>query len=225
MARTAETLLEMYRLSRARFGHQNWWPGQTPLEVCVGAILTQNTNWTNVEKSILNLRRAGVLSVEALHSLDQAQLAEYIRPSGYFNIKAKRLKNFIRAVHEHSGDDLEAFFNRSVSALREELLAINGIGRETADSMILYAAGKPTFVVDTYTFRILLRHRLIDTDADYESIKDLLESSLPSDLDLYNDFHAQFVAIGKSYCKPTARCEGCPLEAMPHDRSRGRDEW
>lgn len=225
MARTAETLLEMYRLSLARFGHQKWWPGQTPLEVCVGAILTQNTNWTNVEKSILNLRSAGLLSIEALCGLDQAQLAEYIRPSGYFNIKAKRLKNFIRAVHEHSGGDLEAFLNRSVSALREELLAINGIGRETADAMVLYAAGKPTFVVDTYTFRVLLRHRLIDTDYDYEMIKDLLESNLPADVALYNDFHAQFVAIGKSYCKPTARCEGCPLEAMPHDANRGRDEW
>jgi len=237
MNRTADTLAEMYRAARARFGHQGWWPGQTPLEVCVGAILTQNTNWSNVEKAIANLKAAGCLSVEAIHARPAGKVAELIRPAGYFNVKARRLKNFIARVHEGFGDDLGAFLDRPVQALREDLLSISGIGRETADSMILYAAGKPTFVVDAYTFRVLLRHGLIGTDYDYEMVKDLLESSLPEDpptlrrdfgvgdlVALYNDFHAQFVAVGKHYCKPKPRCPGCPLEHLPHDPRAGMED-
>ena len=221
MATTVQTLMEMYEAAKARFGHQGWWPGDGALEICVGAILTQNTNWTNVEKAIANLNADGCMSVSALHVKPQEELAALIKPAGYFNVKAKRLKNFIAHVHESFGDDIEAFLNRSVSTLREELLSINGVGRETADSMILYAAGKLTFVVDTYTYRILLRHGLIDSDYDYEMIKELLESSLAEDLDLYNDFHAQFVAVGKHYCKPKARCEGCPLSSLRHDPAAG----
>jgi len=213
--------MEMYEAMRARFGHQQWWPGETPLEVCAGAILTQNTNWTNVEKAIANLRAAGKLSIPALAAIDAAELAALIKPAGYFNVKAKRLKNFIAHVHADWGDDLPGFLDRSVSALREELLGVNGIGRETADSIILYAGGKCTFVVDAYTCRILLRHGLIDIDSDYEMVKELLEESLPADPDLYNDFHAQFVAVGKQYCRPRARCEGCPLEPFPHDPLAG----
>jgi endonuclease-3 related protein len=221
MSKTSQTLMEMYRAAYERFGHQKWWPGQTKLEICVGAVLTQNTSWANVEKAIADLRSAGVMSIAALHALGQEQLAELIRPAGYYNVKAKRLKNLIAGVHNGYGDDLDAFLDRPVQALRETLLSINGIGRETADAIILYAAGKPTFVVDAYTFRILLRHYLIDEQADYEAVKELLESNLPSDVELYNDFHAQFVAVGKHYCKPTARCEGCPLEHLPHDRLAG----
>ena len=224
MSKTAQSLIEMYRAAYERFGHQKWWPGQTKLEICVGAILTQNTSWTNVEKAIANLRSAGAMSVPALHALAQEQLAELIRPAGYFNIKARRLKNLIAAVHNEYGDDLDAFLDRPVPTLRETLLSINGIGRETADAIILYAAGMPNFVVDAYSFRIMLRHRLIDEQADYEAVKELLESNLPSDVELYNDFHAQFVAIGKHYCKPTARCEGCPLEHLPHDRLAGTSQ-
>ena len=213
--------MEMYEAMRARFGHQQWWPGQTPLEVCVGAILTQNTNWTNVEKAIANLQAAGKLSIPALMAMDRAELAALIKPAGYFNVKAKRLKNFIAHVHADWGDDLAGFLDRSVSALREELLGVNGIGRETADSIILYAGGKCTFVVDAYTCRILLRHGLIDVDSDYEMVKEVLEESLPADPDLYNDFHAQFVAVGKHFCRPRARCDGCPLEPFPHDALAG----
>ena len=213
----------MYDAARERFGHRGWWPGDGPLEICVGAILTQNTNWANVEKAIANLNAANLMSVNKLHAKPQAELAELIRPAGYFNVKAKRLKNFIAHVHESFGDDIEAFLDRSVTTLREELLSINGVGRETADSIILYAAGKPTFVVDTYTYRILLRHGLIDSDYDYEMIKELLESSLADDLDLYNDFHAQFVAVGKHYCKPRAKCADCPLEHLPHDAFAGSE--
>ncbi|MCK4626387.1 MAG: hypothetical protein KAV00_13800, partial [Phycisphaerae bacterium] len=177
MSKTSQILMQMYQAARERFGHREWWPGETPLEICVGAILTQNTNWTNVEKAIANLNADGCMSVSALHAKPQEELAALIKPAGYFNVKAKRLKNFIAHVHETFGDDIEAFLNRSVATLHEELLSINGIGRETADSMILYAAGKTTFVVDTYTYRILLRHGIIDSDYDYEMIKELLESS------------------------------------------------
>ena len=223
MTRSGDTLLQIYRAAHGCFGHQGWWPGQTPLEVCVGAILTQNTNWTNVEKAIANLRAAGAMSIARLHELSHDELAALIRPAGYFNIKARRLRNFIAAVHARSGEDLEAFLARPAGVLREELLAISGVGRETADSIILYAARQATFVVDAYTYRILLRHGVISPEDDYEAIKDFIESDLPTPadeaakLDLYNDFHAQFVATGKTYCRPAARCAGCPLEHLPHD--------
>ena len=214
---TGRTLLEMYRAMRERFGHRNWWPGETALEICAGAILTQNTNWANVEKALANLKRADCLDVGRLAAMAPARLAELIRPAGYYNIKARRLKNFLSRVHAGWADDLGAFLDRPVDVLRAELLSISGIGRETADSIILYAAGKPTFVVDAYTFRILRRHGLVGPDDDYESVKDLMESSLPRRVDLWNDYHAQLVATGKEYCRPTARCAGCPLEPFAHD--------
>jgi len=225
MATTSETWMAMYEAMRERFGDQGWWPGDGALEICCGAILTQNTNWRNVEKAIANLRAAGCMSLPALHAMPRGDLAELIRPAGYFNVKAKRLKNFIAHVHEAFGNDLAAFLDRSVSALREELVSINGIGLETADSIVLYAAGKCTFVVDAYTARILLRHGLIGPEDDYETIKELCESHVPERLDLYNDYHAQLVAVGKTYCRPIARCEGCPLERFPHDRDAGREAY
>ncbi len=223
MSATSQMLLAFYEAMRRRFGHQGWWPGQSKLEVCVGAILTQNTNWANVERAIANLKAAGCLSVAALHAMALSELAERIRPAGYFNVKARRLKNFIAAVQAFGGD-LEAFLDRPMVQLREALLAVRGVGRETADSILLYAAGKPSFVVDAYTYRILLRHRLIGPEDDYETIKDFLESSLPADVALWNDYHAQLVAVGKTYCRPTARCPTCPLEDFPHDASAGRED-
>ncbi|HUT58498.1 MAG TPA: hypothetical protein VNA25_11695, partial [Phycisphaerae bacterium] len=205
MSRTGETLMAMYEAMRARFGHRGWWPSAAAtdvetaegkpvdpatlpaegrLEIAVGAILTQNTNWINVEKAIRNLRQADCMSVGALYAKPQAEIAGLIRPAGYYNVKAKRLKNFIARVHEGFGDDVEAFLDRSVSTLREELLSINGIGRETADSIILYAAGKPSFVVDAYTVRIGVRHGLLSPEDDYEAVKELFESSLPQGVDL-----------------------------------------
>jgi len=252
MSGTSKLLMEMYQAMRHRLGRQGWWPGETPLEICVGAILTQNTNWTNVEKAIANLKAAGAMSIPALHAMPPAKLAELIRPAGHFNVKARRLKNFIARVFETYGENLggapsgkadaasaphpaqasasvpphdaiaaPGFLDRPVSVLREELLSINGIGRETADSIILYAAGKLTFVVDAYTYRILLRHHLIAPEDDYEAIKEFMESNLPAEVELWNDYHAQFVAVGKNYCRPVARCEGCPLESFPHDRLAG----
>ena len=221
---TATMLMAMYEAMRARFGDRHWWPAneaapeaERALEVCVGAILTQNTAWTNVEKAIANLRRAGGMNVRALADMPVAQLAEHIRPAGYFNVKAKRLKNFVARVREFGGPDVGAFLGRSVDTLREELLSVSGIGAETADCMILYAAGKLSFVVDAYTCRILRRHRLIGPDDDYASVQELLAGSLPKDVALWNDYHAQLVETGKGYCRPAARCEGCPLAGFPHD--------
>jgi endonuclease-3 related protein len=220
----ANTLMAMYRAMRERFGPQHWWPSaagaetaEGKLEICVGAILTQNTNWANVRRAIEALRRAGRLDAHALHALPAERLAELIRPAGYFNVKARRLKNFVARLHETAGGDIEAFLGRPVAALREDLLAVRGVGRETADSMILYAAGKPCFVVDAYTRRIALRHRLIAPEDDYEAIKALFEWSLPEDAALWNDYHAQLVAVGKAHCRPRAACAGCPLEAFDHD--------
>jgi endonuclease-3 related protein len=223
MRRNTQLLMDMYQAMLARFGHRQWWPGDTILEMCVGAILTQNTNWVNVSKALANLKAADCMSIAALHAKPAAALAEIIRPAGYYNIKAKRLKNFIACVYKSSGEDLAGFLNRGVSALREELLSINGIGRETADSIILYAARRPTFVVDAYTCRIFVRHGLISPEDDYEGVKEFFESSLPTDVELWNDYHAQLVEVGKWHCKPVAKCEGCPLEPFPHDPTAGRE--
>ncbi|HAU37008.1 MAG TPA: endonuclease [Phycisphaerales bacterium] len=224
MNRTSQTLTEMYEAMRGAFGHRAWWPGETPLEICVGAVLTQNTNWRNVEKALANLKQGGCLSLSALDALPLPTLAELIRPAGYYNVKARRLKNFVAAMREGFGDDLAAFLDRPVPVLREALLAVRGIGRETADSIILYAAGKCSFVVDAYTYRVLLRHGLIAPEDDYEAIKELFESALPQDAELWNDYHAQLVEVGKRHCRPVARCDGCPLEPFPHDAQAGTQD-
>ncbi len=228
MSDTTGKLMEMYEAMRRRFGHRHWWPAvhaETPagrkLEICIGAVLTQNTNWRNVERALENLRQARCLDVEAIHEESHEELAELIRPAGYYNVKTRRLKNFIAKVHDEFDGDVEAFLDRSVWSLREDLLSISGVGRETADSMILYAAGKPTFVVDAYTYRVLLRHFVIAPEDDYEIIKELMESSLPEDVELWNDYHAQLVEVGKRYCRTRARCSGCPLEQFEHDPQAG----
>ena len=218
MDAAAEPLTAMYRAMRAHFGHQHWWPGDTPLEICVGAILTQNTQWTNVEKAIANLLAAGAMSVTALDEMPPETLADLIRPAGYFNVKARRLKHFIAHVRAAGFDAVEGFLARPAGALRAELLTVNGIGPETADSIVLYAAGKPSFVVDAYTCRILTRHRLIAPDDRYDTVKALFERSLPRRAALWNDYHAQLVAVGKQFCRPTRpRCDDCPLAPFPHE--------
>lgn len=224
MPPTSQTLPEMYDAMLSAFGHRAWWPSRagagTPegkLEICIGAVLTQNTNWTNVEKAIGNLQAAGKMSVSALRETTPEALAGLIRPAGYFNVKARRLLNLIARVHAEWDEDIAGFLDRPAATLREELLSIKGIGRETADSIILYAAGRPIFVVDAYTCRVLARHRLISPEDDYEAIRDLIQSALPEDVELWRDFHAQFVEVGKRHCRPRARCAGCPLEAFPHD--------
>ncbi len=213
---TRSDLMEIYRQLSKAYGPQHWWPGETPFEVMVGAVLTQNTNWTNVEKAIDNLRRRELLSPGAIYDLEAEELAGIIRPAGYFRVKARRLKNLMDWLFENFDGDVERTFATSLRELRAMLLSVNGVGRETADSILLYAGNMPTFVVDTYTYRVLTRHRLIDTEADYERMKELFEESLDEDAGLYNEFHALLVRVGKEHCRPKARCEGCPLEELPH---------
>ena len=209
-------LIDIYEALLEHFGRQGWWPGESGFEMMVGAVLTQNTNWTNVEKAIANLKKHDRLSPAAIDRMDREELAELIRPAGYFNTKAKRLKNLVRWFCQKYQGSTELLEGLSVARLREELLSINGIGPETADSIILYALDKPTFVVDTYTCRILIRHGFIEADCGYEGVKDYCESHLPVEVELYNEFHALLVAVGKHHCKVHAQCLNCPLEQSDH---------
>lgn len=217
---TSDTLDRIYKQMFAGFGPQHWWPGDGRHEVMVGAILTQNTNWINVTKAIDNLKRADVMNPAAIYGMEVGRLAELIRPAGYYNIKAKRLKNFHQWLFDRTGGDLKRLDKVETEVLREELLTVSGVGRETADSILLYALDRTNFVVDTYTARIMFRHFVIDADADYELIKELFESSLPADRQLFNEYHALLVRTGKDFCKPKAQCKGCPLESLPHDPVR-----
>ncbi|MHC4726611.1 MAG: endonuclease III domain-containing protein [Planctomycetota bacterium] len=213
---SCEQLTEIYRLLYDEFGPQHWWPGETRFEIITGAILTQNTSWANVEKAIANLKSAECLTPEKLCHLEAVQLANLIRPAGYFNIKAKRLKNFLNWLFENYDGELTDLENIDTNRLRAELLSIKGVGRETADSILLYAFERPIFVIDTYTARVVFRHELLMPDADYEQLKELFESSLPADTQLFNEYHALLVRVGKEFCRPKARCAGCPLEKLPH---------
>ncbi len=213
---TSAYLQRMYNCLLERFGRRHWWPADTPFEVCVGAILTQNTAWKNVVRAIGNLKNADLLSAGAIHEAPIEKLGELIRPAGYFNVKARRLRSFVdHLVGRHAGD-LDSLFQAPIEALREELLSINGIGPETADSMILYAAGKPIFVVDAYTRRVLHRHGLVEEKADYHVMQEIFHTHLKPDTHLYNDFHAQIVAVGHHFCKKTPRCEECPLRDLEY---------
>lgn len=212
-----DRLMDIYNLLFDRFGPQHWWPGQSRFEVIIGAILTQNTNWSNVEKAIYNLKNCDSMSAKVLFDMDTARLAELIRPAGYYNIKAARLKSFLQWLHDNYDLDVDALENLPVYRMREELLRIKGIGRETADSIVLYAYDKPTFVVDAYTCRILVRHGLIDAEADYEQVKEFFEGSLPTETKLFNEFHALIVQAGKNFCKPKPKCAQCPLNPLPHE--------
>lgn len=212
----SEQLTEIYKLLFDRFGPQHWWPGETQFEIITGAILTQNTNWTNVEKAIANLKSADLLTPEKLYHLDVSNLAKIIKPAGYYNIKAKRLKNFINWLFQNYSGQLTNLENLDTHRLRAELLTVTGIGRETADSILLYAFSREIFVIDAYTARVAVRHGLIEPQADYEQMRELFQSNLPQDSQLFNEYHALFVKVGKEFCKPKAKCPGCPLEKLPH---------
>ncbi len=213
---TGAKLTEIYNLLYERFGPQHWWPGETQFEIITGAILTQNTNWPNVEKAIINLKNTDSLTPEKFYKMDISELAGLIRPAGYYNIKAKRLKNFINWLFKNYSGNLAEVEKLSTERLREQLLSITGIGPETADSMLLYAFNRCVFVVDAYTARIITRHRLIAPGAEYEEFKYLFESNLPRDTTLFNEYHALLVRLGKEFCKTKARCASCPLEKLPH---------
>jgi endonuclease-3 related protein len=207
-------LHEIYQRLFDAFGPQHWWPGETPLEVMVGAVLVQNTNWKNVELAIENLKEADLLSLEAIHELGHEELAELIRPAGYYRLKATRLKNLLEFVFERYDGSIEAMAADDIQSLREGLLSVKGVGPETADSIALYAAGKPTFVVDNYTARVWKRHGWIEYEADYYTLKEHFESGLDRDAQLFNEYHALIVRVGKEFCGKTPKCEACPLASL-----------
>jgi endonuclease-3 related protein len=208
-------LAEIYDLLFAHFGPQHWWPAETPFEVAVGAILTQNTNWRNVERAIGNLKERGILSPEGLSLIPTDELALLIRPSGYYTVKARRLKEYVAHVMDRYGGSLSASLSGEMEKKRAELLAVYGIGPETADSILLYAGRQPTFVVDAYTRRITDRHALAPTDAGYEALRSLFMENLRPDPDLWGEYHALLVAVGKHFCRPREpRCDGCPLSGI-----------
>jgi endonuclease-3 related protein len=204
-------LAEVYGVLRETFGHQNWWPGETPFEIMVGAILTQNTAWTNVEKAILNLKKTKMLSFEALRRISRRKLAQLVRPAGFFNVKADRLRCFLEFLDHECRGNLEKLKREAMPVLREKLLAVKGIGPETADSILLYALGKRSFVIDAYTRRIFSRHGLAPGDVPYERWREIFTRALPADLDLYKDYHAQIVRTAKDHCRKIPRCDGCPM--------------
>lgn len=208
-------LTDIYkRLSRA-YGPQHWWPGDTPFEIAVGAVLTQNTNWGNVERAIVNLKRARALSARAIHGMGHDELAGLIRPAGYFNVKSRRLKNFVALLVEGHGGSMKRMSRLLTAEARQALLSVNGIGPETADSILLYALDKPVFVIDAYTKRVLSRHGLLSLDEGYDTYQRLFMDSLLPDMQVYNEYHALFVALGKERCRPRSPlCAGCPLEGV-----------
>ncbi len=196
------------------FGPQGWWPGSTSFEIAIGAILAQNTSWKNAEKAIENLKKK-TLSPSEINKLPQKKLATLIKPAGYYNQKAKKIKEFVKFLYEFYEGKMENMKKEETERLREQLLSIKGIGKETADSILLYALEKPVFVVDAYTYRVTLRHGLISEDTDYEELKKLFEDNLEKDVKLFNEYHALLVRVGKEFCKKNKPiCSGCPLEDM-----------
>jgi endonuclease III related protein len=219
------TLAAIYERLLAHYGPQAWWPGESPLEVMVGAVLTQNTSWKNVERALANLREAGLLDLQALYELPVEELAELIRPAGYFRLKAGRLRRLLELIFERYDGSLEAMFAENVHELRQELLGVNGVGPETADSILLYAGGLPTFVIDTYTHRVMKRHGWIDFETDYHGLKEHFESALEREVSLYNEFHALFVRVGNEFCRKQPRCDACPLREWLPEQGPLEPEW
>ncbi len=206
---------EIYQLLHGYFGPQGWWPAQSPFEVIVGAILTQNTNWSNVSKAIANLKDAAVLQYDTMKRLSVDEIAGLIRPSGYYNLKAKRLRSFFDMIEAVYSGELDFFLEDGLDSSRENLLAVKGIGQETADSILLYACGHTIFVVDAYTHRIFSRHNLVDEVTDYTSIQQLFTDSLPADNQVFNEYHALIVKVASLYCKKNnPRCADCPLQGI-----------
>ncbi len=214
MSSGRDLLPDVYDRLYAAYGPQGWWPGETPFEVIAGAILTQSAAWTNVERAIANLKAAGALSPEGLAAISEAGLAALIRPSGYFNAKARKLKAFMRLLDESFGGDLPKLLAVPAAELRQLLLATHGIGPETADSIVLYAAGRPSFVADAYTRRIFSRLGIAPEADGYDGWRELFMRALPAETALFNEYHALIVRLGKEVCRRTPRCAVCPLRAI-----------
>jgi endonuclease-3 related protein len=206
------SLEDIYQKLYRRFGPQYWWPAESALEVMVGAVLTQNTNWANVEKAIANLKKNKLLSAARLYRLPRKKLAKLIRSAGYYNLKAERLRNFLSFFIKEYKGSVPRLAAADTGLLRRQLLGLKGIGEETADSILLYALDKPVFVVDAYTRRILSRHGLISAASDYARIQSLFTRRLKPQVNIFNEYHALLVRLGKEYClKNDPKCETCPL--------------
>ncbi len=223
MKNTQERLLKIFNRLLNAFGKRHWWPGETALEIIVGAVLTQNTTLKNVEKAISNLKDKGLLDLEALYHIDTQELSEIIKPAGYYNLKSNRLKNTINVFYEIYNACIENTKYISTEDLRKILLDVKGIGKETADSILLYALNRPVFVIDAYTKRFLKNHRpyliddnlkdLLETNKDsYDQIQKFFTENLPNDLYIYNEYHALIVCLGQNYCKKVPNCEKCPVQ-------------
>lgn len=210
-----DILPHIYSLLYKFYGPQDWWPGDTRLEVIVGAILTQNTSWKNVEKAISNLKKAKILSHPSLiDGLNAKKLAGLIKPAGYYNVKAKRLKNFTRFLSSSYGSSLNSVASQNTDKLREEFLNVNGVGPETCDSILLYAFNRPVFVVDAYTKRVFSRHGLFSDTAGYDEVQKIFMDNLPRDKGLFNEYHALIVRLAKEICKTRPDCAACPLKGV-----------
>lgn len=214
LKQTTTILLDIFQRLYRHYGDQHWWPGETPFEIIIGAILTQSTSWKNVEKAIANLKREHLLSCQALLQIEEKQLAKLIRSSGYYNAKAKKVKSFVRYLHDRYQGRLDKMFATPLSELRQELLAVYGIGEETADSILLYAGNKPVFVIDAYTKRIFSRLGLSQPEIKYQDLQQLFMRHLPTNPKLFNEYHAVLVAFGKNQCTKQPKCPICFLKAL-----------
>ncbi len=202
-------LLNLYHLLKTQHGTLRWWPADTPFEVALGAILTQATAWRNVEKAIGNLKAADVFTPEQIHAISQDELEELLRPSGYYKMKTKKVRAYVEHIMKRP---MQVMFKQDVPELRDELLSIYGVGPETADSIILYAAEKPSFVVDTYTYRLISRLGWVEGNFHYERLRALFMDNLSHDVDLFNEYHALIVRHGARVCKKTPQCDACNMQ-------------
>lgn len=220
--RRTNVAMQYYRALNRRFGNLNWWPAKSPVEVVIGAVLTQNTNWSNVEKAIRNLKARSCIDADAILALPQSELEQLLRPSGYYRLKSQRLRRVMAWYSKRCRISPFPFREVPTQTLREELLDINGVGPETADSILLYALDRPIFVVDTYTRRIARRHQLLDEAHcdDYEALQAYFHEHVPAQTAVYNQFHALIVQTGKHFCGPQAKCENCPLRTYLPANSR-----
>lgn len=209
-----QRLLGVYHRLLTCYGPQHWWPADSPFEVIIGAILTQSTSWTNVEKAIINLKAKDALSPDALRQMPEQELAQLVYPAGYYNAKAKKIKSFVQWLGDNYNDDLNTLFAPPIPLLRQRLLFVHGIGEETADSIILYAAGKASFVIDAYTRRIVSRLSLEPATNSYAAFQELFVKHIPHDGPFFNEYHALFVRHGKTACKRTPLCQGCCLNYL-----------
>jgi endonuclease-3 related protein len=223
---TRARLLTIFDLLLAAFGPRHWWPGDSPLEVMVGAILTQNTAWRNVERAIDNLKEKGAMDMRVLSEIEGDALAEIIRPAGFYRVKSRRLKALITDFHRHFDGLIENTSATPTADLRNLLLAINGVGPETADSILLYALDRPVFVVDAYTKRFLKNHGLYDGNDDYHDVQKFFMDNLPEDRYIFNEFHALIVRLCQQHCKKGPDCSPCPLagEGRAHERAKSNRE-